>query len=130
MVLNSAPRFVVLGGAGAIGRIVVRDLFQSNRKNHIFVADYKRDAAFKTAGRYRSPRLLAGPADVRDIDSLVAILRGYSIVINCTRHQFNLGVMEAALRAGVHYIDLGGLFVWTRRRRGRHRRGSFLAGAR
>jgi saccharopine dehydrogenase-like NADP-dependent oxidoreductase len=29
--------------------------------------------------------------------------------------------MEAALRAGVHYLDLGGLFVWTRRQLRLHR---------
>ena len=32
--------FVVLGGAGAIGRVVARDLFESHRQNRILIADF------------------------------------------------------------------------------------------
>ena len=36
MVLRkAAARFVVLGGAGAIGRIIVRGLFESHPKNQV-----------------------------------------------------------------------------------------------
>ena len=115
MVLSSAPRFVVLGGAGAIGRIIVRDLFESNRKNEILVADYDHEGAHNICRSYRSRRVSHGFGDARDPATLASLLAGYSIVINCTRHQFNLNVMQAALRAHVHYIDLGGLFLWTRR---------------
>jgi lysine 6-dehydrogenase len=115
MVLNSAPRFVVLGGAGAIGRIIVRDLFESNRRNEILVADYDREGAHNLARSYRSRRVSHVFGNAQDPGSLASVLAGYSVVINCTRHQFNLTVMEAALRARVHYIDLGGLFLWTRR---------------
>lgn len=55
-------------------------------------------------------------ADARKPD-----LRGHSVVINCTQHEFNLQVMRAALRDRVHYIDLGGLFYWTRRQLKLHR---------
>src|SRR5207253_9662041 len=115
MVLSSAPRFVVLGGAGTIGRIVVRDLFESNRKNEILVADYDRQGAHNLTRSYRSHRVSYGFADARDPANLASLLAGCSVVINCTRHQFNLNVMQAALRAHVHYLDLGGLFLWTRR---------------
>jgi len=43
------------------------------------------------------------------------VFRGRAVVINCTQHDFNLNVMRAALAARVHYIDLGGLFSWTRK---------------
>lgn len=115
MVLTSARRFVVLGGAGAIGRIVVRDLFESNRKNEVVVADYNLAAASDLAKKYRSRRISATAADIRNVAGTASLLAGNSVVVNSTRHQFNLQVMEAALRARVHYIDLGGLFVWTRR---------------
>jgi saccharopine dehydrogenase (NAD+, L-lysine-forming) len=55
-------------------------------------------------------------ADARKPD-----LRGHTVVINCTQHDFNLHVMRAALQAGVHYLDLGGLFYWTRRQLKLHR---------
>src|SRR5262245_27325322 len=122
MVLKkSAPRFVVLGGAGTIGRVIVRDLYQSNSKNQILVADFDEEAARKTAGAYRSNRVTHAFSDAHYLSRLAPVLRDQSVVINCTRHQYNLNVMEAALRSGVHYLDLGGLFVWTRRQLRFHR---------
>ena len=115
MVLSTAPRFVVLGGAGAIGRVIVRDLFESSRRNHILIADYDADAATNFARTYGTSRVSSAGADARKVRKLATTLAGNSVVINCTRHQYNLNVMEAALHAGTHYLDLGGLFVWTRR---------------
>jgi saccharopine dehydrogenase-like NADP-dependent oxidoreductase len=122
MVLSrTAPRFVVLGGAGTIGRIIVRDLYQSNAKAHILIADFDEDSAHEIAVKYRSRRVASAFADARYASRLTPVLREQSVVINCTRHQFNLNVMEAALRARVQYLDLGGLFTWTRRQLRLHR---------
>ena len=107
---NSQRNFVVLGGCGAIGRVVVRDLFESHRQNRILIADYNEKAACEYARSFRSRRVAGQFADARKLD-----LRGHAVVINCTQHDFNLHVMRAALQAGVHYLDLGGLFHWTRR---------------
>jgi len=115
MVLRAAPRFVVLGGAGAIGRIVVRDLFESSRKNVVLVADYDARAASKLALTYGSRRVAHACVDARETSRVASLLSGYSVVINCTHHRLNLQVMQAALEARVHYLDLGGLFTWTRR---------------
>lgn len=103
---HSQRKFIVLGGCGAIGRIVVRDLFESDRRNRITVADYR------PVQLIRSPRVRTVFADARNA---AEVLRGHSVVINCTQHDFNLRVMRAALKAGVHYVDLGGLFHWTRK---------------
>jgi saccharopine dehydrogenase-like NADP-dependent oxidoreductase len=122
MVLKkTASRFVVLGGAGAIGRIIVRDLYESNSKAHILVADFDEKAAHQIATSYRSRRVAHTFADARYSSRLLPVFRDQSVVINCTRHQFNLNVMEAALRARVHYLDMGGLFTWTRRQLRLHR---------
>src|SRR2546422_3758906 len=59
MVLRAKPRFAVLGGAGAIGRIVVRDLFESSPKNEILVSDHDERAASNVAKSYRSRRVSA-----------------------------------------------------------------------
>ena len=53
--------------------------------------------------------------DVLDPDSLGAFLAGASVVVNAAQYHVNLAVMEGALRAGCHYLDLGGLFHTTRR---------------
>jgi len=122
MVLTrAARRFVVLGGAGAIGRVIVRDLFESHRQNTIVIADFDAEAARNTSKSYRSSRVTSVVTDARYPSRLESVFRGSSVVINCTRHQFNLYVMEAALQTGLHYLDLGGLFTWTRRQLKLHR---------
>jgi len=45
---------------------------------------------------------------------------GAFAIINATHHRFNIEVMDAALAAGAHYCDLGGLFHQTRRQLRRH----------
>ena len=104
---GSAPRFAVLGGAGAIGRVIVRDLFESSAKHAILIADVDGELALNLAQSYRSGRVSSAGVDARHPSRLAALLRGYSVVINCTRHQFNLDVMKAALKARVAYLDLG-----------------------
>jgi len=113
--LKARDGFVVLGGAGTIGRIVVRDLFDSNPRNRILIADFNEPAAHELAKSFRSPRLAAGFADASRPELLARLMRGHAVVVNCTQHDFNLQVMAAALAARVHYLDLGGLFHWTRR---------------
>jgi saccharopine dehydrogenase-like NADP-dependent oxidoreductase len=107
--------FVVLGGAGTIGRVVVRDLFASRSRHRILIADFNEAAARDFAKSFRSPRVRAAFADASKPGQLVRVLRGHAVVANCTQHDFNLHVMRAALAAHVHYLDLGGLFSWTRR---------------
>jgi saccharopine dehydrogenase-like NADP-dependent oxidoreductase len=106
--------FVVLGGVGAIGRVVVRDLFESHPRNHILIADYNEAGARAYACSFRGRRVNAVLADARNPGQLAKVFRGRAVVINCTQHDFNLNVMRAALAAKVHYVDLGGLFRWTR----------------
>ena len=118
---GSARRFAVLGGAGVIGRVIVRDLFESSPKHAILIADADGELALRLANSYCSSRVSGAIADARDSSHLAALLRGYSVVINCTRHQFNLDVMKAALLSRVAYLDLGGLFHWTRRQLKLHR---------
>ena len=107
--------FVVLGGAGTIGRIVGHDLFESHPKNSILIADFNEVAAREMARAFRSRRVRAVHADATQVNELVKVIGGHSVVLNCTQHHFNLNVMQAALATKVHYIDLGGLFTWTRK---------------
>jgi saccharopine dehydrogenase-like NADP-dependent oxidoreductase len=107
--------FLVLGGVGAIGRVAVRDLFTSHSENRILIADFNEQEARRYAKSFGSRRVTACFADARKSRVLAPALRGCSVVLNCTQHDFNLRVMRTALAARVHYVDLGGLFHWTRR---------------
>lgn len=110
-----SPVYVVLGGCGAMGRVAVRDLFTYDRRARIRIADYHAEGARAYAKTFRSGRVTAEWADASDRRDLARRLRGCSVVVNCTQHDFNLSVMRAALAARCHYVDLGGLFTWTRR---------------
>lgn len=119
--------FVVLG-AGAMGRIVVRDLVETAPAGTtVVVADVNERLARDVAGaarRLRRPvRVRAARADASDPAGTAAMLRrvGAFAVVNAVLHHFNLQVMEAALEAGAHYCDLGGLFHYTRRQLTHHR---------
>lgn len=121
MTPKSNRNFAVLGGMGAIGRVVVRDLFESHPRNHILIADYNEAAARAYARSFRSRRVTAAFADAGKPVRLAQLFRGNSVVINCTQHDFNVNVMRAALAAKIHYADLGGLFCHTRRQLRFHR---------
>ncbi len=117
---GAAPRiFAVVGGAGAMGRITVRDLTETCApSDEVLVADYdlaKAEALAASLSRPGAPRLRAARVDVRDHAATAAALRGAAVVVNAVQYQWNLDVMEAALLAGAHYVDMGGLFHVTRR---------------
>jgi lysine 6-dehydrogenase len=105
-----------------MGRIVVRDLAETGGPAvKIIIADYNQRAAGQLA-RPLGARARALRVDVTQVAATARALGGAFAIINCCQHEFNLPVMEAALRAGAHYCDLGGLFHVTRRQLGLHAR--------
>jgi len=107
------PRVVVIGGAGAMGQIIVKDLLK-NPDIDVVIADYDRDKADDLAAALGSPRVRGDFTDITNKAIMVKILARASVVINSTPYYHNVTVMQAALEAGCHYIDLGGLFHVTR----------------
>ena len=87
------PTFVVLGGAGAMGKVIVRDLYESNKNNKIVIADYNLDAAKKLASSYNSSRVKAAFADVTDIKATAKLMKSAAVVINSVQYELNLKVM-------------------------------------
>jgi lysine 6-dehydrogenase len=107
--------FAVLGGAGAMGRITVRDLIETTPLGtEVLIADYNLPAAKKLA-REMGPKARAIKVDVTQVGATAKALKGVFAVVNACRHDFNVGIMKAALTAKVHYCDLGGLFHETKK---------------
>jgi len=106
---------VVLGGAGLMGRFAVRDLVLNPEVDQVTIADLDVELARQVAALLDSPKVKVVPADATDRASLVSLLSGADSLLNATVYYFNLPVMEACLEAGVHYVDLGGLFHTTRK---------------
>ena len=97
-------KIVVLGGAGAMGQIIVRDLCESAPVEDVVIADFNRDKAEELKASLSCAKLSTTFADIRDTDQLAGVLAGAKTVINSTPYSFNLNVMQAALAAGCHYL--------------------------
>jgi lysine 6-dehydrogenase len=122
-------RAVVLGGGGLTGRAAVRALAAGSVFAAVVAADLD-PALAERAAAAAGPRASAVEVDVRDPASLDRALAGAAVVVNAVQYSFHLEVMEGALRAGVPYLDFGGLFHTTRRQLqldARFRRAGLLA---
>lgn len=108
-------RIVVLGGAGAMGQVAVRDLVASQPVTEVVIADLSVERAEKVKRQIGSDQIKTAYSDLTNKSSLVKTLTGATVVINSTPYTFNVAVMEAALEAGCHYLDLGGLYHVTKK---------------
>lgn len=116
----------VMGGAGAMGRITVRDLVETAPPEvAIVLADRDRaaaDAVIRALPARRRRRVRFVAVDAADVEATARALAGTTVLINACHHTFNLRVMRVALACGSHYCDLGGLFHVTRQQLRLHRR--------
>jgi len=103
-------RIIVLGGCGAMGSEVTRDLARTSDFEEIVIADADIQKAEALATELGSGRVRAEQIDVSDENALAEKLRSFDVVANCTTYHFGLIATRAAIRAGVSYLDLGGLF--------------------
>ena len=88
----------VVGAGGTIGRNVAG-----------FLGERGADLALRDFRLERDEHV-----DARDAASLDRALDGADVVVNAADYRLNLDVMRGALRAGAHYVDLGGLYHVTR----------------
>ena len=96
-------RVAVLGAAGAMAGVVLRDLLE-------FVPDVEITAADVQGFSHPDPRVRPVTVDARDETATAKLLEGHDAVLNCVTYYFNVPVMRAALAARVPYTDLGGLY--------------------
>ncbi|HEX6289455.1 MAG TPA: saccharopine dehydrogenase NADP-binding domain-containing protein [Herpetosiphonaceae bacterium] len=108
-------RIVVVGGAGLMGRIALRDLVEAPQVKEIVIADLNRQAGEQLIAEIGSSKLWVAAVDATDEGALAAVLRGTDVCLNASVYYFNLPIMRACLAARTHYLDLGGLFHTTRK---------------
>ncbi|HXF73922.1 MAG TPA: saccharopine dehydrogenase C-terminal domain-containing protein [Actinomycetota bacterium] len=102
---------VAVLGAGAMGSATAALLARHRAEVDLLVLD-------ADPGRAEAVVRRVGHGEARAVDAaaggLAEALRGARAVASCLPYRLNLAVMEAALAAGCHYADLGGLFHTTR----------------
>jgi saccharopine dehydrogenase (NAD+, L-lysine-forming) len=106
-------KILVLGGAGAMAKVAVRDLLDNRAIDRVGIADLKLERVREVAESLGDDRLEPIEADANDPGSLANAFRGWDVVINSTWYELNLKVMGSAIREGLHYLDLGGLYHMT-----------------
>lgn len=104
----SMLKVVVLGGAGGMGSMAVRDLVLNDRFSEIVIADLNLDAAKQVAEEVNSRKVSVSNVDVTDAKGLVKLLTGASIVINFVGpyYRFAPMIIRACIEAKVNYVDI------------------------
>src|SRR5437867_2414250 len=108
-------KVLILGGYGAMAQSTVPDLLASPGVERIGIAGRSAAKAKSFAAAQRDDRATAVPVDARDSAVLLRELKRWDCVINSTWYDLNVPIMEAAIGAGIHYCDLGGLYHQTLR---------------
>ncbi|MGZ8578260.1 MAG: saccharopine dehydrogenase family protein [Actinomycetota bacterium] len=103
---------LVLGGAGAMGSVAVREL-HAFTDHDLVVADTRLDAVEALAAELGA-RVEARLVDVEDPVSLAAAMGGADAILNATLMRQVVAVTRAAIDAGVHLVDLGAYYPETR----------------
>ena len=111
-------RILVLGGAGEMGSASVADLIE--RTDHeITIGELRVEPAQALLQALGAPERVV-QVDVEDPASLAAILADTDVVLNATLMRHNVAVTDAAIRAGVHLVDLGSYYPETLEQLDRH----------
>jgi len=96
-----------------MGSEATRDLATTSDFDEITIADLNREKAQALADSLNTStgrgHVRAEYLDASDEDALVALLRRQDVAINTMTYHFGLQATRAAIRAGVNYLDLGGL---------------------
>jgi saccharopine dehydrogenase-like NADP-dependent oxidoreductase len=100
----------VLGAGGIIAPAIVRDLAESPEIASLTLLDRDGNAARATAEAHGLGRATAAAVDALEREALTLALDGCQLLINAASYRVNLAAMDAALAAGVDYLDLGGLY--------------------
>ena len=105
----------VLGGAGKMGCISVQSLANDPRVDQVVIADTNIPQAKTVAEYLDNPKVQIQEVDIQDTNNFVKYLEKTDVCLNATVYYTNLAVMEACLKSGTHYNDMGGLFHTTRK---------------
>ncbi len=118
-------KIAVLGGAGLMGSGTVRDLMSNESKGveKVIVADLSVNKAKELADVLGDGRVEAVALDVTDKQKMADLLKDSDICINAvpTFSGHQMDIFHACLDAGCHYVDYGGMGIYTVKQKEEHR---------
>lgn len=108
-------KVLILGGYGAMAQATVPDLLQSPGVERVGIAGRNLAKAKAFAKATRDDRAVALSLDARDPAAISKAFKEWDAVINSSWYDLNVPLTESAIKAGIHYADLGGLYHQTLR---------------
>jgi lysine 6-dehydrogenase len=100
-------RMLVLG-AGLQGCACAYDLLQDKEVQSVRLADLHVEHLPEFLAPYSGPRLIPTTLDVRDESAVLGAMRDCDAVMSAIPYYFNYELARLAVKAGVHFCDLGG----------------------
>jgi len=99
---------VIIIGAGAQGNVISGVLSRADDIGEIMLADIDINRANEVAQYVGSKKIRTGTVNASDKAAVASLLKkgNYDMVVNATLMTFNRPILEAALEAGVHYLDM------------------------
>ncbi|MGD2151923.1 MAG: saccharopine dehydrogenase C-terminal domain-containing protein [Gemmatimonadales bacterium] len=99
--------FLVLG-AGMMGAALAKDLIESDRGHTVRLADRSSAQLERAEGIVSSERLTTLELDITEERRSEAAFRDSGVVLGALPHSQSVAALAAAVRSGVHYVDLVG----------------------
>ncbi|MCK9539261.1 saccharopine dehydrogenase family protein [Dokdonella sp.] len=101
-------KFLALGGAGQEGSRTVRDLVLSAQVDSVVIGDLNLDAANQLKKDIGSDKVSTLQVDATVHAELVEALKGVDVVITFVGpyYRFGVPILQAAIEAGCHYVDI------------------------
>ncbi|MEA2015041.1 MAG: saccharopine dehydrogenase NADP-binding domain-containing protein [Thermodesulfobacteriota bacterium] len=100
-------RAVVLGGCGVVGSVAVKTLAKQDTFSEVVIADInlKRGEALAAS---IGPKVIAVKFDADDCESIKAVIKGASIVLNCVGPFYKTvkQILSVVIEEKVNYIDV------------------------
>lgn len=99
---------IIIIGAGAQGNVISGVLSRADDIGEIMLADIDIERANEVAQYVGSKKIKTGTVNASDKADVINLLKkgNYDMVVNATLMTFNRQIIEAALAAGVHYLDM------------------------
>jgi lysine 6-dehydrogenase len=108
---NTMKEVVVLGAAGTIGNMIVRDLADSGVE--VVGADLDAERLQQLKDQANAKNLTVCTLDIRNQEAALEVMKSAKVCVNATNYKFNIDVMKIAAAAKVDLLDLGGLYTIT-----------------
>lgn len=105
---------IALIGAGNIGRALTRDILEAEKDARIVAMDS--DArALEAVAKLDATRVTVRRAEAANVGELTELIKGHDVVVNCTYGAKCMEILDAAIAARVHYIDVHGTLLMEER---------------